>query len=70
MGHTVGTITAAAIVGLSVPIVADAVSLIELQQSYIQGFRNSALTVVWIMLAGSIVAMFQYKGNEQTKQET
>ena len=70
MGHTVGTITAAAIVGLSVPIVADAVSLIELQQSYIQGFRNSALTVVWIMLAGSIVAMFQYKGNKQTKQET
>lgn len=65
MGHTVGTITAAAIVGLSVPIVADAVSLIELQQSYIQGFRNSALTVVWIMLAGSVVAMFQYKGNKQ-----
>jgi len=46
------------------------VSLIELQQSYIQGFRNSALTVVWIMLAGSVVAMFQYKGNTQNKQET
>ena len=70
MGHTVGTITAAAIVGLSVPIVADAVSIIELQRSYIQGFRNSALTVVWIMLAGSLVAMFQYKGNTQKKQET
>lgn len=70
MGHTVGTITAAAIVGLSVPLVTESVSILDLQASYIQGFRNSALTVVWIMLAGSFVAMFQYKGNQQKKQET
>lgn len=58
MGHTIGSIVGAAIVGLSLPLLIDSLPTNEAQHFYLQGFRYSALIVVWIMISGSIVALF------------
>jgi MFS family permease len=59
MGHTVGTTIAAMVLGLSLPATIEFLSPAAAQPYYQQGFRAAALIVVWIVLAGSIVALFQ-----------
>ena len=59
MGHTVGTTIAAMVLGLSLPATIEFLSAADAQTYYQQGFRTAALVVVWIVLTGAIVAMFQ-----------
>ena len=59
MGHTIGTTMAAMILGLSLPATIGLISDIDAQIYYQQGFRLAALTVVWIVSAGCVVALFQ-----------
>jgi hypothetical protein len=59
MGHTIGTTIAAMVLGLSLPATIEFLSTSDAQPAYQQGFRTAALIVVWIVLAGSIVALFQ-----------
>lgn len=59
MGHTVGTTIAAMVLGLSLPATIEFLSAADAQPYYQQGFRTAALIVVWLVLTGSIVALFQ-----------
>ncbi len=59
MGHSVGTTISATVLGLALPVAIDLLPVTEAQPYYLSGFQLSALTVVWIMISGSIVAMFQ-----------
>ena len=59
MGHTIGTTMAAMILGLSLPATIGLIPDIDAQIYYQEGFRLAALTVVWIVSAGCIVALFQ-----------
>ena len=59
MGHTVGTTIAAMVLGLSLPATIEFLPAVEAQPYYQQGFRTAALIVVWILVAGGIVALFQ-----------
>ena len=59
MGHTIGTTIAAMILGLSLPAAIELIPAVDAQIYYQQGFRIATLTVVWIVAAGSIVALFQ-----------
>lgn len=59
MGHTVGTTIAAMVLGLSLPATIEFLSAADAQPYYQQGFRTAALVVVWIVLTGGIVALFQ-----------
>jgi len=59
MGHTVGTTIAAMILGLSLPATIEFLSAADAQPYYQQGFRTAAFVVVWIVLTGGIVALFQ-----------
>ncbi len=59
MGHSVGTTVSATVLGLALPVAIDLMSPVEARPYYLGGFQISALTVVWIMISGSIVAMFQ-----------
>ena len=59
MGHTIGTTMAAMILGLSLPATIGLISDIDAQIYYQQVFRLAALTVVWIVSAGCVVALFQ-----------
>ena len=58
MGHSVGTTISATVLGLALPVAIDLLPAVEAQTHYLSGFQISALTVVWIMISGSIVAMF------------
>ena len=58
MGHSVGTTVSATVLGLALPVAIDLMPSGEAQAHYLGGFQISALTVVWIMISGSIVAMF------------
>ena len=59
MGHTVGTTIAAMVLGLSLPATIGLIPAGEAQTYYQQGFRMAALIVVWIVVLGGIVALFQ-----------
>ncbi len=70
MGHSIGTTVSATVLGLALPVAIDLLPRVEAQAYYLGGFQISALTVVWIMLSGSIVAMFQRRpdgGPEATR---
>ena len=59
MGHTVGTTLAAMVLGISLPATVALMPAVEAQPFYQQGFRVAAMIVVWIVVAGAIVALFQ-----------
>jgi len=59
MGHTVGSTIGATILGLSLPVAAEYLTAAEARPYYQQGFQIAALSVVWIIVAGGIVAIFQ-----------
>ena len=59
MGHTIGTTMAAMILGISLPATIALIPDTDAQIYYQQGFRLASLTVVWIVSAGCIVALFQ-----------
>jgi MFS transporter, DHA2 family, methylenomycin A resistance protein len=59
MGHTLGVTIGATMLGLALPLAIEVLPIGEAQALYREGFRFSALAVVWIMISGGIVAMFQ-----------
>ena len=59
MGHSIGTTVSATVLGLALPVAIDLMPAAESQPHYLGGFQISALVVVWIMISGGIVAMFQ-----------
>jgi MFS family permease len=59
MGHTLGVTIGATMLGLALPLTIEVLPLGEAQALYREGFRFSALAVVWIMISGGVVAMFQ-----------
>jgi MFS family permease len=59
MGHTIGTTIAAMVLGLSLPATIALLPAAEAQAYYQQGFRMAALIVVWIVVSGGAVALFQ-----------
>ncbi len=59
MKHTIGATIGATVLGLAIPVTIDLMSPGESQAIYREGFRYSALAVVWIMISGSVVPMFQ-----------
>jgi MFS family permease len=59
MGHTVGTTLAAMVLGLSLPAAVELIPPAQAQPYYQEGFRLAALIVVWIVVAGGLVALFQ-----------
>ncbi|MFQ6027781.1 MAG: hypothetical protein ACE5Q6_09850, partial [Dehalococcoidia bacterium] len=59
MGHTVGTTISATVLGLALPVAIELLPAVEAQAHYRDGFQFAALAVVWIMISGSVVAMFQ-----------
>ena len=59
MGHTVGSTIGATILGLSLPVTVEFMTSNEAQSYYQQGFQIASLAVVWIIVAGGIVSLFQ-----------
>ena len=59
MGHTLGATIGATVLGLSLPVTIGLLTTGEAQALYREGFRFAALAVVWIMISGSLVAVFQ-----------
>jgi hypothetical protein len=59
MGHRLGVTIGATMLGLALPLAIEVLPIGEAQALYREGFRFSALAVVWIMISGGIVAMFQ-----------
>ena len=59
MGHTVGTTIGATILGLSLPVTIEFMTAAEARPYYQEGFQIASLAVVWIILSGAIVALFQ-----------
>ncbi len=59
MGHTVGSTIGATVLGLSLPATAEFLTTAEAAPYYQQGFRIASLTVVWIIVVGGVVAIFQ-----------
>ena len=59
MGHTVGTTLAAMVLGISLPATVALMPQVDAQPFYQHGFRVAAMIVVWIVVAGAIVAVFQ-----------
>jgi MFS transporter, DHA2 family, methylenomycin A resistance protein len=68
MGHTVGTTIAATVLGMSLPASIGLLPPAEAQEYYQQGFRLAALIVVWIVLSGAVVAIFQ-RGTPAARRE-
>ncbi len=56
VGHTLGATVAASALGLVLPAGIALLSEAEAQDFYFQGLQASALVVVWIILAGAVVA--------------
>ena len=59
MGHTVGTTLAAMVLGISLPATVALMPAAQARPFYQQGFQVAALIVVWIVVAGAAVAVFQ-----------
>jgi hypothetical protein len=59
MGHTVGTTISATVLGLALPVAIALLPAPEAQSHYRDGFQIAALVVVWIMISGSFIALFQ-----------
>ena len=59
MGHTVGSTIGATILGLSLPVTIEFMTAAEARGYYQQGFQIASLAVVWIIVSGGIVALFQ-----------
>ena len=59
MGHTVGTTISATVLGLSLPVAIELLPSMQAQAHYRDGFQMAALTVVGIIVSGSLVAIFQ-----------
>ena len=59
MGHTVGSTIGATILGLSLPVTIEFMTAAEARGYYQQGFQVASLAVVWIIVSGGIVALFQ-----------
>ena len=70
MGHTIGATIGATVLGLSLPLAIDLLPLGEAQSLYRDGFRFAALAVVWIMISGSLVAIFQKMPQGTRRQPT
>ena len=70
MGHTIGVTIGATVLGLALPLTIDLLPLGEAQSLYRDGFRFAALAVVWIMISGSLVAMFQNMPQGMRRQPT
>ena len=68
MGHSIGTTVSATVLGLALPVAIDLLPSVEAQAYYLGGFQISALAVVWIMISGSIVAMFQRISSDSRPQ--
>ncbi len=69
MGHSVGTTVSATVLGLALPVAIDLLPAVEAQGHYLSGFQIAALTVVWIMISGSIVAMFHRTPGEKNRSQ-
>ena len=59
MGHTVGSTIGATILGLSLPVTIEFMTAAEARPYYQEGFQVASLAVVWIIVSGGIVALFQ-----------
>ena len=59
MGHTVGSTIGATILGLSLPVTVEFMTPAEARPYYQQGFQIASLAVVWIIISGGIVSLFQ-----------
>lgn len=68
MGHSIGTTVSATVLGLALPVAIDLLPSAEAQTHYLSGFQISALAVVWIMMSGGIVAIFQRTPTARSEQ--
>ncbi|MCY4365021.1 MAG: MFS transporter [Chloroflexi bacterium] len=68
MGHSIGTTVSATVLGLALPVAIDLLPRAEAQTHYLSGFQISALAVVWIMMSGGIVAIFQRTPTARSEQ--
>jgi len=59
MGHTLGTTIGAMVLGLSLPATIELMTPLEARLYYQQGFQAAIFVVVWIIVAGGAVAVFQ-----------
>ncbi|MFB3092224.1 MAG: hypothetical protein ACE1ZD_03390, partial [Dehalococcoidia bacterium] len=56
VGHTLGATIAASALGLVLPAGIALLSDAESRDFYLRGFQAAALVVVWVILAGAVVA--------------
>lgn len=66
MGHTVGSTIGATVMGLTLPATIALMTTEEAQPFYRQGFQNAAMTVVGIIILGSVVAIFRKASEKRT----
>ncbi|MBM3941806.1 MAG: MFS transporter [SAR202 cluster bacterium] len=66
MGHTIGSTIGATVMGLTLPATIALLPALEAQHYYREGFQNSAITVVGIIILGSIVAIFRKASEKRT----
>ncbi len=59
MGHTIGSTIGATVMGLTLPATIALMTATEAQPYYRQGFQNAAMTVVGIIILGSVVSIFR-----------
>jgi len=59
LGHTVGATVAATAMALALPATIAVMSATDAQPYYRQGFQYAAAAVVWIIIMGSVVAIFR-----------
>ncbi len=59
MGHTVGSTIGATLLGVFLPPTIEFMTAAEARPYYQQGFQVASLAVVWIIISGGIVAIFQ-----------
>ena len=59
MGHTVGSTIGATVLGLSLPATIGLMTAVEAQDYYQQGFQAAIFVVVWVIIAGGVVSLFQ-----------
>jgi MFS family permease len=69
MGHTIGATISAAVIAIAIPVTIEFLSPSDLQAVYREGFRYAAIAVVWIMISGSVVAIFQKMPDSMRKDK-